>query len=295
MADISDPANGHGNSTNPDDEIALPVSLAPVPPLPEGEGYGRALREFHVKEGNAAFLEVAENSLDVARRDQFFSWLQGSFQYVFPHEVMICGIGDPDGENFSFDSFSSILYPECRAEAATSEHSGVVWRAMDMWQRERRPLMLGEGLLPGDYGDYLVPFTHGEANLGEVALTNIAAHGMEGLNGNISTFFCFSHLPQQPGKKHARLLELLVPYLHSALVRVKMRGGDVLVKKFTGREHEVLQWVKKGKTNGEIALILGISLYTVKNHVQSILRKLNAQNRSHAAAKSSHILAARVK
>lgn len=242
------------------------------------------------KEEVVMFLEIAEASLGVARRDQFFSWLQGSFQYLFPHEVMICGIGDSTGEGFSFDSFSSILYPESCAEAATSQRGGVVWRAMVLWQRARRPLMLGEGLLPGDYGNYLVPFTHGEASLEEVELNNIAAHGMGGMDGSISTFFCFSHLPQQPGNAHARLLELLVPYLHSALVRVNGHGDGSRLKKFTEREHEVLQWVKKGKTNGEIARTLGISLYTVKNHVQSILRKLNVQNRSHAAAKANNLL-----
>jgi len=44
--------------------------------------------------------------------------------------------------------------------------------------------------------------------------------------------------------------------------------------------------MQKGKSNGEIAGILGISHLTVKNHVQRVLRKLGAGNRSAAAAQA---------
>jgi DNA-binding CsgD family transcriptional regulator len=53
----------------------------------------------------------------------------------------------------------------------------------------------------------------------------------------------------------------------------------------TTRETEILSWVERGKSNNEIAQILGISHLTVKNHVQKILRKLNVQNRAQAVAK----------
>jgi DNA-binding CsgD family transcriptional regulator len=51
------------------------------------------------------------------------------------------------------------------------------------------------------------------------------------------------------------------------------------------REVEILRWMQKGKSNAEIAQILSISQLTVKNHVQKILRKLGAHNRTQAVAK----------
>jgi DNA-binding CsgD family transcriptional regulator len=48
------------------------------------------------------------------------------------------------------------------------------------------------------------------------------------------------------------------------------------------RERNVLDWMSEGKTNAEIAAILGISLHTVKRHVEKILQKLGAPNRSAA-------------
>src|SRR5690606_8488776 len=49
------------------------------------------------------------------------------------------------------------------------------------------------------------------------------------------------------------------------------------------REMEILQFVTHGLSNKEIATRLGISQQTVKNHMTSILKKLNVQDRTQAA------------
>jgi DNA-binding NarL/FixJ family response regulator len=49
------------------------------------------------------------------------------------------------------------------------------------------------------------------------------------------------------------------------------------------REMEVLQYVVRGSSNKEIAHALQISQQTVKNHISSILRKLDAKDRTEAA------------
>lgn len=51
----------------------------------------------------------------------------------------------------------------------------------------------------------------------------------------------------------------------------------------SAREREVLGWLREGKTNAEIATILGISVHTVKRHVEKVLHKLGAPNRAAAA------------
>ena len=52
----------------------------------------------------------------------------------------------------------------------------------------------------------------------------------------------------------------------------------------TPREREVLQCIGQGCTNQEIASALLVELGTVKNHVHSILEKLNVSNRDEAAS-----------
>jgi two-component system response regulator DegU len=48
------------------------------------------------------------------------------------------------------------------------------------------------------------------------------------------------------------------------------------------REMEVLELVVEGKSNKEIASLLGISHQTVKNHITSILRKFGVEDRTQA-------------
>ena len=51
----------------------------------------------------------------------------------------------------------------------------------------------------------------------------------------------------------------------------------------SAREMEVLQYVVRGSSNKGIAYALQISQQTVKNHISSILRKLDAKDRTEAA------------
>ncbi len=60
----------------------------------------------------------------------------------------------------------------------------------------------------------------------------------------------------------------------------------------TPREAEVLFWVARGKTNDEIATVLGIGLTTVKKHLESTYAKLGVENRTTAAAMALERLAA---
>jgi DNA-binding CsgD family transcriptional regulator len=53
--------------------------------------------------------------------------------------------------------------------------------------------------------------------------------------------------------------------------------------KLSAREREIMEWICKGKTNFETGMILDISSFTVKNHVQRIFQKIGANNRVHAA------------
>jgi DNA-binding NarL/FixJ family response regulator len=52
----------------------------------------------------------------------------------------------------------------------------------------------------------------------------------------------------------------------------------------TMREGEVLSWLAKGKTNRDIAQILGLSPRTVDKHLEQIYAKLGVENRTAAAA-----------
>jgi DNA-binding NarL/FixJ family response regulator len=62
-------------------------------------------------------------------------------------------------------------------------------------------------------------------------------------------------------------------------------NGDL--KRLTTREHEVLDFIRRGHSNKEIAQQLNISEPTVKNHVHHLLEKLAVTTRAQAAARAS--------
>ena len=56
-----------------------------------------------------------------------------------------------------------------------------------------------------------------------------------------------------------------------------------LASQLTRRESEILHWIREGKRNSEIALILGLSTRTVGKQVEHIFQKLGVETRTAAA------------
>ena len=53
----------------------------------------------------------------------------------------------------------------------------------------------------------------------------------------------------------------------------------------TPRQYHVLQLMKEGQSNKEIALTLSISYQTAKNHVSAVMRELDVHTRTKAVLK----------
>jgi DNA-binding NarL/FixJ family response regulator len=83
---------------------------------------------------------------------------------------------------------------------------------------------------------------------------------------------------------------LISPRIASRLVR-RLREPDTIEPSVTGgeltpRELEVLELMARGLDNSEIAHALYLSQHTVKNHVSTILMKLQVENRIQAAVRA---------
>lgn len=73
--------------------------------------------------------------------------------------------------------------------------------------------------------------------------------------------------------------------LASAQKRSAARAAAVAEAGVTAREHQVLGWAGQGKTDRQIAAILGVSVRTVQKHLENAYVKLGVENRSAAAAR----------
>lgn len=174
------------------------------------------------------------------------------------------------------------------------------------WRQSCRPqyfdLTRVKGQLPESWGIYR-----------DFGIKNVLGHGVPDIQGGCASFFGFAQVPEKLCAHHEQLMELLVPHLHLAFLRSLQAAGKLISQPsasslnapepakaksrrlpatppdqtpISPREREILHWMLAGKSNWEIGMILRISEWTVKNHVQHILKKLQASNRSHAVAKA---------
>ncbi len=79
-------------------------------------------------------------------------------------------------------------------------------------------------------------------------------------------------------------LALLQPHVERVLSRSTQYLKLATERPLTPREREVLHWLAEGKRDAEIALILGISVRTVEQHVRACLEKLGVETRVGACA-----------
>jgi transcriptional regulator EpsA len=220
----------------------------------------------------------------VANRHHFFSWSQGAVQLLLPHEILVCGVSAGAGLPMRFERFSSSRYfDDTRFLEVCHPAEGLLPQMISYSNQTGRACMLGMGAPKKYYDEALLPL------LERSELRNAVADGQRGLDGRLKSYFCFSRVDVPLGPRAEYLLQLLGPFLHTTLSRVLANGepdagmdGLRNVPAVTPREMQILHCVRLGRTNQQIAEELALSPLTVKNHVQRILKKLNASNRGHA-------------
>ncbi|MDD5364344.1 MAG: response regulator transcription factor [Gallionellaceae bacterium] len=231
-------------------------------------------------------IRILESSLSVTTAVQFFAWTQGPLQALLPHEILICGHATANQGEFRLRYFSATRYfRQQHFDAACSPGNGLITRAIRKWQQEQAPCLVPPppGRAPGepDWPEMLV----------RLELRNLICHGIRSPHGGVQSWFGFCRVPS-PNALTAHLLQLLTPCLATTYARVvaaesEPQAGDLKVRSLlTPREVEVLELVRDGLSNPEIAGRLKLSTMTAKNHVQNIRVKLNSRTRGQAVAEA---------
>lgn len=85
---------------------------------------------------------------------------------------------------------------------------------------------------------------------------------------------------------HRHDIHVLAHYFHDAILRhIRTSAEFIRPVNLTPRELECLQWCGRGKTSGEIGLILHLSERTVNFHLSNAMGKLGVRTRAQAVAK----------
>ena len=237
-------------------------------------------------EEHEALMQTLESGARVSTRPQFFTWTQGLYQQLVPHEILICSLTHPHTRAFQHHFFSSSRYFKSNHVEAIWSKGGILRAALELWHRHERPVLAAPDLTAAPHGEVLPE--RWQSPLVECELKNLLAHGLRSMDGGARGFVAYARLPDGPQASHARAALILGPFLVDALVRVLAREnrGKGVEKPLSEREREILLWVQEGKTNEEIAMLLSVSPYTVKNHLQNTYAKLQVSTRGQAVAKA---------
>jgi transcriptional regulator EpsA len=231
-------------------------------------------------------IHIMESSLEVHRASQFFAWTQGPLHALLPHEILICCLADAPGRELKMRYFTATRYfRQEHFEAACHPRNGLIRRVITHWRGNRQPCLTPAppSAPPCD--------PEWEVLLHRLELRNMAGHGQMAQWGNVQSWFGFFRVGNLDHRL-CLLLELLLPVITVTYARVvahEQNAGTQALKlgnPLTCREVEVLELVRAGLTNVEIAGKLTMSVMTAKNHVQNIRVKLKVRTRGQAVVEA---------
>lgn len=260
--------------------VLLPSSEHP--PLAATADHGDGLPSaWHDAKLAQRLLQAQWSSREPTTPAQFFVWSQNRLQSLVPHRLMVCASAHGPASRLVAQLFHLKPLPSLLQDQLESPEHGLWLHLMRRWGEGRRPLHID--LLQEAPSALFQPLL--EAGLRHLALHGVAGGPQEG--DRPDSLFLFAS-EQWDADLTARL-ELLAPTLHAGWRRVQ-RGarGQALPRRagslVTPRELQIVEGLRAGLSNEGIAIQLGISMFTVKNHVRKILRKLGANNRAQAVA-----------
>jgi transcriptional regulator EpsA len=284
-----------------------PDTAPPPPASTSGSSATRGDSVLLDGEQAQAIVRLLETAPTVHRRYQFFVWTQTQMQPLVPHQLMVCGAYQRHRRSVVFDTFHTIVL-SADVLGTITDPEGPLTRALSQAWIDGRGAPTAVAL------DRLAPeaATAGQALRDELGYAELLVHGVARPQrpSEIESLFIFGGPRAAEGStQRAACLDLVLPQLHRIWQRVVITEHELLRPAagqpglgidrprhplpesspghaITARERQILQWVRDGNSNQQVAEVLGISPLTVKNHVQKILRKLGASNRAQAVARA---------
>ncbi len=238
-------------------------------------------------------LRIMWGAAHVIRHYDFLVWLNGEVQQFVPHQLLIAAWGRLVKGEFQCDVTSTL--PGVRtASMASCRDPGFVRGCYARWIAARRhPL-----LLTATDAAALARLTCGcPVHLALRRTRLLLIHAIRDERADEENLYIALRLNvsiDRCGGMLDYLVEPLFVQIDAAFRRVassyRHAPGSPSVSwlpHMSKREEEILNWLCQGKRTADIAGLLGISPFTVRNHVQHIFRKMSVTNRAEAAAKYS--------
>ena len=242
-------------------------------------------------------LRIVEATARIHRHYELFHFLQREVQRFIPHKILISAWCNFHGSNLNLDVISPIL----GVRTAKLNGCGIENLLRDLYMQwvgnGRQAILLNDAAArPITQSTCYCALHSAMRRMGSVLM-----HGVHDERDEIdSIYVAMNPAPITNGRSTGYFLSLINPiiaHIDVAFRKVAPLKRDIansrteILEKsgiLSPREQEIMRWMTEGKTNMQIAEIVGISSFTVKNHVQRIFRKLGATNRTQAVAMHRH-------
>ena len=245
------------------------------------------------------FVDLISETTEIRTHGDFLKWTQGRLQEFLPHDLMIAAWGDFSLGIIYYEIVSQI--PGARTDIMQDqEMSAFLKRLYSYWiSKDRTPFQL-----LGERSVIRCRDIHDEKL--KAIMQNMKSallHAIKDVRGGSDSFYVLLSSNPDTSPSRSKTFHQVLPYIDATLRQLEQlpdhtpdkeisetqihESGLNLedVMKLSDRESQIMGWVCSGKTNVEIGLILDISSFTVKNHLQRIFKKLDVVNRSQAVAK----------
>ena len=240
------------------------------------------------------YFKVIQDAVDIRNHYELLQWLQGDIQGYLPHEIMIAAWGDFHLGLIRHDIVSNL--PGVRTEHYSAELLHPFLRQMfNHW------IDIGKKsftLVSGKTG-FTLEGSGIKCALGGALkeMRSSIIHGISDERGRHDCLYVMLSTKVKHDEVARKAMQNLLPYLDTALRQVAHLPRQTERRKpqeatsetsdelLSSREIEIMKRVQQGKTNAEIAQILDISAFTVKNHLQRVFKKLGVFNRTQAVSK----------
>jgi transcriptional regulator EpsA len=274
--------------------------------------------DMHLTDDHSRLMKTVWQSLHIKRHFQFFQWLQGDFQHFVPHEIFIAAWGNFSEGLVQFDVVSSL--PAIRTSRVDERDlTPFVVGLFNQWiALDAKPFDCNfeDGVTIGPT-DSTAPELEAIRKM-----KSALVHGIRDERRRHDCLYIFLHTNPEATHRSFETFRIALPFIDTALRQVEhlpsqrmtalvaepsaatveataaAGNGDSTetdsritvpndsLQFLSAREQEIMEWVQRGKTNYEIGIILDISTFTVKNHLQRIFRKLDVTNRAQAVGKA---------
>jgi transcriptional regulator EpsA len=245
-------------------------------------------------------LAIIMASYAIENHQDFYAWLQNSVAEVLPHNMLLACWGAFDNEQKShlkYDLTSSLSNVNTQAlYNAPEKIDGFMNLLHKLWiQNASRWFVINDldgftkehGFISNCFKTcFPKAFSH---------LNSTLIYGINDIRGSNNCLYVFFS-EEKTFKVQNSIMGLLMPHIDSTIRRIQHleqaqtdSANEYLnsIARLSQRELEIVNWVRLGKTNTEVANLLFISQNTVKTHLKNIFEKLGVTKRAEAIGKLS--------